>query len=338
MRNVEGRRSRVPAGDGGLQRGIDLLQPPAVSGGDSRRDQRIRCRRSRCASTGSNPPARRRARGCARAIGFTRSMAGRSRPLFRSGMRSIAESPARRSCSQSSVRGSGGARGARPTRLGFDFRPRSEQTPMTTTRLVALALLTLYPLPFLIVAGAVPCPARPRSPRVVARADVRRVHRLRAERRGTVAGHPPGAAPAAPRHVGALRTDRAWGALLFLCQLPRAHVARSPVPWLKGLLLGPPLFAGPVLAGAELVSPGLLDSRRPPCDLRHRRRSASRSRSIAWKGRPRPDIARLELVRRPAGDQAAHARDALGDGSGCALSVHPGGLHRVSAASAAVRS
>ena len=63
-------------------------------------------------------------------------------------------------------------------------------------------------------------PARPRSPRVVACIDVRRVHRLRAERRGAIADHPPGAAEAAPRHVGAVRTDIAWSALLFLCELP----------------------------------------------------------------------------------------------------------------------
>ena len=45
----------------------------------------------------------------------------------------------------------------------------------------------------------------------------------------------------------------------FFASFPEPTWLDRRLPWLKGLLLGPPLVAGALLAGAGLVSPGPLD-------------------------------------------------------------------------------
>ena len=188
-----------------------------------------------CASTGSNPTDQRRARGCATAIGFTASTAGRSRPSFRS--RDTVDRGRPGATVRLSVRRPGDP-GLREVPVQLDpyrLPAEIERIPMTTTRLVALILLALYPLPFLIVASVVLVQrvhdrhawvlALMFGGFIVSGLNVRNCRRSSTRRC---------AGPS--RDVGAVRTRRAWSALLFFCQLPRAHVARSPAALVEGSL------------------------------------------------------------------------------------------------------
>jgi len=147
-----------------------------------------------------------------------------------------------------------------PVQLGPYRLPAAiEQAPLTTTRLVALALLTLYPLPFLIVAGVV----------LVQRVHDRHAWLLALMFGGfivsglNVAELSPIIHPALRRPLLAmwgLFGPIAPGALYcFFASFPEPTWLDRRLPWLKGLLLGPPLVAGALLAAAVLVSPEPLD-------------------------------------------------------------------------------
>lgn len=140
----------------------------------------------------------------------------------------------------------------------YQFPAGISQMPMTTIRIVALVLLTIYPLPFLIVAAVV---------------LVQRIH----DRHAWLLALMFGAFIVSGMNVGeilpiihpALRRPllAMWlfglvapGALYaFFASFPEPTWLDRRVPWLKSLLLVPPLVAGVCLAVAVLVSPGPLD-------------------------------------------------------------------------------
>ena len=131
--------------------------------------------------------------------------------------------------------------------------------PMTTIRFMALILLTVYPLPFLIVAAVV----------LVQRVHDRHAWLLALMFGGfivsglNVAELSPILHPVLRRPLLAM-----WGLLGliapgalygFFASFPEPTWLDRRVPWLKGLLLVPPIVAGVCMAVAVLVSPGPLD-------------------------------------------------------------------------------
>ena len=141
----------------------------------------------------------------------------------------------------------------------YELPPGIGQAPMTTIRLVALILLTFYPLPFLIVAAVV---------------LVQRVHDPHAWLLALMFGgfivSGLGVGELLPVIHPVLRRPlfAMWGLLGlvtpgalygFFASFPEPSWLDRRLPSLKIVLLGPPLVAGVFLAGTVLVSPGPVD-------------------------------------------------------------------------------
>jgi sigma-B regulation protein RsbU (phosphoserine phosphatase) len=131
-----------------------------------------------------------------------------------------------------------------------------QQTPLSSTQLAALGVLTLYPIPFLVVAGIV----------LVQRIDDRHAWLLAALFGGLIALGLDAPGLASVIHPSLRRLLLATWALFgllppgafysFFASFPEPTPLDRRAPWLKGILLGLPLVAGVLLAGLFLFGPG----------------------------------------------------------------------------------
>ncbi|HEU4926724.1 MAG TPA: SpoIIE family protein phosphatase [Vicinamibacterales bacterium] len=133
------------------------------------------------------------------------------------------------------------------------------QTPLTTIRFVALIFLTLYPLPFFIVAAFV----------LVQRVHDRHAWLLALMFGGFIVSGLSVGELAPVIHPALRRPLLAMWALFgmvppgalycFFAGFPEPTWLDRRLPWLKAVLLGPPLIAGVLLSALVLMSPGPLD-------------------------------------------------------------------------------
>ena len=129
------------------------------------------------------------------------------------------------------------------------------ETPLTATKIAALNVLSFYPVPFLVVAGVV----------LMQRPYDRHAWLLAVMFGGFIAGvELPQLVPVI--HPALRKPLLAYWALFaaippaalycFFANFPEPTSLDRRVPWLKWILLGPPLVGGAFLAIATLLSPG----------------------------------------------------------------------------------